>query len=143
MSTLAPSGFRPSRKFGRPSAWHLVLIPLAGVFLRSSHMTGAAFLEAVSNSRAMAAYKLTFGAAAGLLAAGGLQATRESARLQRRPPLPHRRLVGGMRRFERTGIGRPPTELGIGACRTALPPTGRKWVLAYRWLSLAHSAARR
>lgn len=29
MSTLAPSGFRPSRKLGRPSAWHLVLIPLA------------------------------------------------------------------------------------------------------------------
>jgi len=67
----------------------------------------------------IAVYNLTFGAAAGLLAAGGLQATRESARLQRRPPLPHRRLVGGMWRFERTGIGRPPTELGIGACRTA------------------------
>ncbi len=91
----------------------------------------------------IAVYKLTFGAAAGLLAAGGLQATRESTRLQRRPPLPHRRLVGGMRRLERTRIGRPPTELGIGACRTALPPTGRKWVLAYRWLSLAHCAARR
>ncbi len=42
----------------------LVLIPLAGVFLRASGMSGAAFLEAVWNARAIAAYQLTFGASA-------------------------------------------------------------------------------
>ncbi len=40
----------------------LVLIPLAGVFMRASGMSAADFTEAVSNPRALAAYRLTFGA---------------------------------------------------------------------------------
>ena len=88
-------GFGPSLGFTLTYLSLLVLIPLAGVFLRSSHMTGAAFLEAVSNPRAMAAYKLTFGAAAaaasinavfGLLVAWVLV----------RYPFPGRRIVDAM-----------------------------------------------
>ena len=57
-------GFGPSLGFTLTYLSLLVLIPLAGVFLRASHMSGAAFVEAVSNTRALAAYKLTFGASA-------------------------------------------------------------------------------
>jgi sulfate/thiosulfate transport system permease protein len=56
-------GFGPALGFTVTYLSLLVLIPLAGVFLRSSSMTGAAFIEAVSNPRAFAAYRLTFGAA--------------------------------------------------------------------------------
>jgi sulfate transport system permease protein len=41
----------------------LVLIPLAGLFWRSASMTGAEFLAAVASPRALAAYRLSFGAA--------------------------------------------------------------------------------
>jgi sulfate/thiosulfate transport system permease protein len=57
-------GFGPSLGFTLTYLSLLVLIPLAGVFLRASHMSGAAFVEAVSNTRAIAAYELTFGASA-------------------------------------------------------------------------------
>jgi sulfate/thiosulfate transport system permease protein len=57
-------GFGPALGFTLTYLSLLVLIPLAGVFLRSSSMSGADFLEAVSNSRAIAAYRLTFGASA-------------------------------------------------------------------------------
>ena len=40
----------------------LVLIPLAGVFLRSASMGWPEFWEAVSSPRALASYRLTFGA---------------------------------------------------------------------------------
>jgi len=50
----------------------LVLIPLAGLFWRSASLTGAEFLAAVASPRALAAYRLSFGAAfaAGLVNAG-------------------------------------------------------------------------
>jgi sulfate transport system permease protein len=57
-------GFGPALGFTLTYLSLLVLIPLAGVFLRSSSMSGADFLDAVSNSRAIAAYRLTFGASA-------------------------------------------------------------------------------
>jgi len=41
----------------------LVLIPLAGLFWRSASMSGAEFLAAVASPRALAAYRLSFGAA--------------------------------------------------------------------------------
>ena len=40
----------------------LVLIPLAGVFLKASEMTLSGFVAAVTNPRALASYRLTFGA---------------------------------------------------------------------------------
>ncbi len=46
----------------------LVLLPLAAALLKSASMGGAAFWASVSSARAIASYKLTFGAA--LLAAG-------------------------------------------------------------------------
>ena len=88
-------GFGPSLGFTLTYLSLLVLIPLAGVFLRSSHMTGAAFLEAVSNPRAMAAYKLTFGAsaaAASINAVFGLLV----AWVLVRYPFPGRRIVDAM-----------------------------------------------
>lgn len=42
----------------------LVLLPLSGVVLRAARMSGDAFLAAVWNPRAVAAYTLSFGAAA-------------------------------------------------------------------------------
>jgi sulfate transport system permease protein len=40
----------------------LILIPLAGLFLKSASLTGAEFLAAVGSPRALAAYRLSFGA---------------------------------------------------------------------------------
>ncbi len=40
----------------------VVLIPLSGVFLRASQMTVSGFVEAVTNPRALASYRLSFGA---------------------------------------------------------------------------------
>jgi len=40
----------------------LVLIPLAGLFWKSASLTGAEFLAAVASPRALAAYRLSFGA---------------------------------------------------------------------------------
>jgi sulfate transport system permease protein len=40
----------------------IVLIPLSGVFLRASQMTVNGFVEAVTNPRALASYRLSFGA---------------------------------------------------------------------------------
>ena len=41
----------------------LVLVPLAGLFLRSASLTAGEFLAAVGSPRALAAYRLSFGAA--------------------------------------------------------------------------------
>src|SRR5512134_1715144 len=41
----------------------LVLIPLAGLFWKSASLGGAEFLAAVASPRALAAYRLSFGAA--------------------------------------------------------------------------------
>jgi len=40
----------------------LILIPLAGLFVKSASLTGAEFLAAVGSPRALAAYRLSFGA---------------------------------------------------------------------------------
>jgi len=40
----------------------LVLIPIAGLFLKTFQLTWSEFLHLISNARALAAYKLTFGA---------------------------------------------------------------------------------
>jgi sulfate/thiosulfate transport system permease protein len=57
-------GFGPALGFTLTYLSLLVLIPLAGVFLRASSMGVPAFVDAVSDTRALAAYRLTFGAAA-------------------------------------------------------------------------------
>jgi sulfate/thiosulfate transport system permease protein len=73
----------------------LVLIPIAGVFLKTSEMSVSAFVATVTDERAMAAYRLTFGAslAAALLnAIFGLIV----AWVLVRYPFPGRRLVDAM-----------------------------------------------
>jgi sulfate transport system permease protein len=88
-------GFGPSLGLTLSYLSLLVLIPLAGIFLRASGLSGAAFLEAVSNTRAIAAYKLTFGAsaaAASLNAVFGLLV----AWVLVRYPFPGRRIVDAM-----------------------------------------------
>jgi sulfate transport system permease protein len=88
-------GFGPALGFTLVYLSLLVLIPLAGVFLRASGMSGAAFLEAVSSPQAIAAYKLTFGAsgaAAAINAVFGLLV----AWVLVRYPFPGRRIVDAM-----------------------------------------------
>jgi sulfate transport system permease protein len=55
-------GLGPTLAFTLTYLGLLVLIPLAGLFLKAAEMTAPAFWEAVSNPRAMAAYRLSFGA---------------------------------------------------------------------------------
>jgi sulfate/thiosulfate transport system permease protein len=55
-------GFLPALGFTLVYLSLLVLIPLAGVFVRAAGMTGAAFWDTVTNPRALAAYRLSFGA---------------------------------------------------------------------------------
>ena len=43
----------------------LILIPLAGLFVKSAELTGPEFLAAVGSPRALAAYRLSFGASFG------------------------------------------------------------------------------
>jgi len=50
----------------------LVLIPLAGLFLKSASMTAGEFLAAVGSPRALAAYRLSFGAAFAAAAANAV-----------------------------------------------------------------------
>jgi sulfate/thiosulfate transport system permease protein len=88
-------GFGPALGFTVTYLSLLVLIPLAGIFLRSSSMSGAAFVDAVSNARALAAYKLTFGAAfvaAAINAVFGLLV----AWVLVRYPFPGRKIVDAM-----------------------------------------------
>ncbi|HEY8549149.1 MAG TPA: sulfate ABC transporter permease subunit CysT [Vicinamibacterales bacterium] len=73
----------------------LVLIPLSGVFLKATELSWEAFVEAVSNPRALAAYRLTFGAsalAAGINAVFGLLV----AWVLVRYPFPGRKVVDGL-----------------------------------------------
>jgi sulfate/thiosulfate transport system permease protein len=88
-------GFGPTLGFTLAYLGLLVLIPLAGVFIRSAQMSLPAFLNAVSDARAMAAYRLTFGAslvAAVINAVFGLIV----AWVLVRYPFPGRRLVDAM-----------------------------------------------
>jgi sulfate transport system permease protein len=56
-------GFRLSLGYTLTYLSLIVLIPLAGLAWRSAELGWAGFFEAVSSERALAAYKLTFGAA--------------------------------------------------------------------------------
>jgi len=56
-------GFGPTLGFALAYLSLLVLIPLAGLFLRSASLTAGEFLAAVGSPRALAAYRLSFGAA--------------------------------------------------------------------------------
>src|ERR1044071_971697 len=55
-------GFRMTLGFTLFYLSGIVLIPLAALFLKASNLTWARFWEVVTTDRAMAAYKLTFGA---------------------------------------------------------------------------------
>ena len=88
-------GFGPALGFTLSYLSLLVLIPLAGTFLRASGLSWAAFLDAVGNARAIAAYELTFGAsfvAAAINAVFGLLV----AWVLVRYPFPGRRIVDAM-----------------------------------------------
>jgi sulfate transport system permease protein len=88
-------GFGPALGFTITYLSLLILIPLAGVFLRAAGMTGAAFIETVTDARAVAAYKLTFGAA---LAAATINAVFGLlvAWVLVRYPFPGRKIVDAM-----------------------------------------------
>jgi sulfate transport system permease protein len=65
-------GFGPTLGFTLAYLSLLVLIPLAGLFLKSASMTAAEFLAAVGSPRALAAYRLSFGAAFAAAAANAV-----------------------------------------------------------------------
>jgi sulfate/thiosulfate transport system permease protein len=92
--TILP-GFGPALGFTLTYLSLLVLIPLAGVFLRASELSGPEFWAAVTDTRAVAAYRLTFGAAfaaASINAVFGLLV----AWVLVRYPFPGRRVVDAM-----------------------------------------------
>jgi sulfate transport system permease protein len=92
--TILP-GFGPALGLTLTYLGLLVLIPLAGVFLRASELSGAEFWAAVTDARAVAAYRLTFGAAfaaASINAVFGLLV----AWVLVRYPFPGRRVVDAM-----------------------------------------------
>ena len=64
-------GFRPALGFTLAYLGLLVLIPLGGLIIRAADTTWGDFWHAISNSRALASYRLSFGAA---LAAAGINA---------------------------------------------------------------------
>ena len=92
--TILP-GFGPALGLTLTYLSLLVLIPLAGVFLRASELSAPDFWNAVTDTRAMAAYRLTFGAsfaAASINAIFGLLV----AWVLVRYPFPGRRVVDAM-----------------------------------------------
>ena len=58
-------GFAPTLGFTLFYLGLLVLIPLAGIFVKTSTLTWPQFWLTVTSPRAIASYKLTFGASAG------------------------------------------------------------------------------
>ena len=72
MSARTLPGFRPALGFTIVYLSLLVLIPLTGVFLKSTGISWSQFWHIVSNGRAVASYRLTLGAAglAALINAG-------------------------------------------------------------------------
>jgi len=72
MSARTLPGFRPALGFTIVYLSLLVLIPLAGVFLKSTGISWSQYWHIVSNGRAVASYRLTLGAAglAALINAG-------------------------------------------------------------------------
>ena len=63
MSARTLPGFRPALGFTIVYLSLLVLIPLAGVFLKSTGISWSQYWHIVSNGRAVASYRLTLGAA--------------------------------------------------------------------------------
>ena len=65
---MATKKFNPLPGFGLTMGYTLlylsvlVLIPIAGLFLKTFELTWSEFWHLISNARALAAYKLTFGA---------------------------------------------------------------------------------
>src|SRR5215203_3093029 len=57
-------GFGPTFGFTLFYLGLLVLIPLAGIFVKTSTMSGAQFWATVASPRALASYRLTLGASA-------------------------------------------------------------------------------
>jgi len=75
MSTRTLPGFRPALSFTLLYLSFMVLIPLAGLFLKSAQLTWAQYWHIVSGPRAVASYALTLGTsatAAGVNAVFGL-----------------------------------------------------------------------
>src|SRR4026207_1750183 len=72
MSARTLPGFRPALGFTIAYLSLLVLIPLTGVFLKSTGVAWSQYWHIVSNGRAVASYRLTLGAAglAALINAG-------------------------------------------------------------------------
>ena len=72
MSARTLPGFRPALGFTIVYLSLLVLIPLTGVFLKSTGISWSQYWHIVSNGRAVASYRLTLGAAglAALINAG-------------------------------------------------------------------------
>src|SRR6476659_5213583 len=72
MSARTLPGFRPALGFTMVYLSLLVLIPLSGVFLKSTGISWSQYWHIVSNGRAVASYRLTLGAAglAALINAG-------------------------------------------------------------------------
>jgi sulfate/thiosulfate transport system permease protein len=72
MSARTLPGFRPALGFTLVYLSLLVLIPLTGVFLKSTGISWSQYWHIVSNARAVASYRLTLGAAglAALINAG-------------------------------------------------------------------------
>ncbi len=72
MSARTLPGFRPALGFTMVYLSLLVLIPLTGVFLKSTGISWSQYWHIVSNGRAVASYRLTLGAAglAALINAG-------------------------------------------------------------------------
>ena len=72
MSARTLPGFRPALGFTMVYLSLLVLIPLTGVFLKSTGISWSQYWHIVSNARAVASYRLTLGAAglAALINAG-------------------------------------------------------------------------
>jgi sulfate transport system permease protein len=92
MSARTLPGFRPALSFTLLYLGFMVLIPLAGLFLKSAQLTWAQYWHIVSGPRAVASYALTLGTsatAAGVNAVFGLLV----AWVLVRYPFPGRRVV--------------------------------------------------
>ena len=75
MSARTLPGLRPALSFTLLYLGFMVLIPLAGVFLKTAQLTWAQYWHIVSGPRAVASYELTLGTsatAAGVNAVFGL-----------------------------------------------------------------------
>ena len=117
-------GFRPALALTLTYLSLLVLIPLSGLFLKTAGMTWEAFWAAVGNPRALAAYRLSFGAsfvAAAINAVFGLIVAWVLVRYR----FPGRRLVDAMVDLP---FAMPTAVAGI-ALTALYAPTG--WVGRY------------